>query len=409
MTRVPSPTALLRPLRSALFALACAAPALAQGAMEEFDAVDPHTEGDAALLANLGYEAVGNFIWQGGEFTDYVKETMGGTDVLFVETKHFVIGSSLVTYRVPGDRQEKEKLEAEFEVFEERLGKKKWKAPKRDVDPWLRLHLYAQRSEALYTEFVEAFGLPDDGATENGPHLGHEQKFKLLVCERKSELGRYLRAYESGVNDFSFRSGSPKKGMFFGLNAEVLRQGFDDLASEPVDSMLHNLVADGIVRNFVDGYDQELYSSPEWFTNALGFAAARRVDPRWVQTGAPRNNDDYWKWDERVKQLVKNDFYAALGDMFQWRPRREWKEREYMVAWSKGVFLLEEHEFDRPAFLRSMVTPMPGKPENSAEELDERQRAVFAAHLDVLPEDFDEAWAKWVSKKKRGRKKKRRR
>lgn len=403
----PPPPVRPLPLLALLLLLSFAPRGFAQG-MEEFPEVDPHTGGDEALFERLGYVNVGSFLWTEKERTENVAETMGGLDVLFVETPHFLIASSLGTYTLPGDKDEKKKLGAEFDRFEERLGTK-WKAPKRELDPWLRMHLFAQRAEACYADFVEAFELPDDGATEKGPHLGQKKKFKLVLCERTSELGRYLRAYEDGTHEYSYRSGNGRTGMMFAINHEALAKGNTD-ESVTWDARLHNIVVANLVRNFIDGYDQAVYTSPEWFTNGVSYVFARRVDPRHTQTGKANVNDpDHWKWDERVRSYVENEFYTSLADMFVWPAHADLPLRDHMVAWSKARYLLEECAFDRPAFLASIVKPIKGK--SGADELRERQLAVLAAYADLTPEEFDEAWSAWaeLSEKKRARARKKRR
>ncbi|MEM9801845.1 MAG: hypothetical protein AAGA20_16080 [Planctomycetota bacterium] len=362
--------------------------------MEEFDEVDPYTEGDPKKLGRLGYVRVGSFVWEGAERTEHVQETLGGLDVLWVETEHFRIGSSLGTYAIPADRAEKKKLKEELDRFGDKLGR--FKRPKRRLDPWIRIHLLALLSEELYDSYVADFGLEEEDGEPNA--MGHPQKFNLLVCQRKSELGRYLRAYEQGANDFAYRTGHHGKSMFFGINAEAIAEGYDGDPSQPYDTMLHALVAQGLARNFADGHLQKLFECPEWFSMGLGHVYVRRIDERFVQTGATSRStdDEHWKWDERVGNLVKNEFFAKMTDMIRWERGREWNEREHMVAWSKVECVIERLDGSGAMFLAGLVTPVADQPAGTPDELLLRQARAFDTQLDLTPDAFDGEWMDWV-------------
>ncbi|MEM1451276.1 MAG: hypothetical protein AAF957_09100 [Planctomycetota bacterium] len=386
---------------SSLPALAAAPVAVAaawqDGGMEEFAEVDPYTEGDAGKIADLGYVRMGSFLWEASERTEHVQETMGGLDVLWVETAHFRIGSSLGTYRIPNDRDEKAKLKEEFKLLKKRL--KKFKPPKRDLDPWLRLHLFALRAEAVYEQHLADFGIEEVAGKPNA--IGHPKKFNLLLCQRKSELGRYLRAYEEGVNEYAYRTGRQGRSLFFGINMEAISESYTDRSVQPFDTMLHCIVAQGLARNFLDGHLGRLFTCPEWFSMGLGHVVQRRIDVRFVQTGATERSTDeeHWHWDDRVGNLVKNDFFATMPDMVGWERSREWNERDHMVVWSKVEFLLEQLDGDGTKFLSAMVIPVDGKPEGKKEELVERQTRALESGPGLTPDEFDKKWTRWARKR----------
>ncbi|MEM9378742.1 MAG: hypothetical protein AAGB93_02255 [Planctomycetota bacterium] len=396
--RFAKPLAALALALAPVHSLAAAAPAALQDAgMEDFADVDPYTEGDPGKIADLGYLRVGSFVWEGSERTEHVQETLGGLDVLWVETAHFRIGTSLGTYRIPNDRPEKAKLKEEFKLLKKRL--KKFKAPKRDLDPWLRLHLFALRAEAVYDAHLADFGIEEVAGKPNA--IGHPKKLNLLLCQRKSELGRYLRAYEEGVNEYAYRTGRQGRSLFFGINMEAISESYTDRSVQPFDTMLHCIVAQGIARNLLDGHLNRLFTCPDWLSMGLGHVVQRRIDVRFVQTGAVTRNTDeeHWHWDDRVGNLVKNEFFATMPDMIGWERGREWNERDHMVTWSKVEFLLEELDGDGAKFLSAMVIPVEGKPEGKEKELVERQTRALDAGLGLTPDAFDAKWARWARKR----------
>ncbi len=399
--------------RILLFALTCttlavflATPLQAQkkgqkkgGGIEEFEEVDPYTGGDPKKIANLGYSQVGSFGWSDGNRTEDVQATMGGLDFLWVETEHFRIGSSLGTYKLPNDRKEKEKLKAEFKVLKEKLGR--FKAPKKELDPWMRLHLYALRAEALYDQFVADFGLEAMADDKDKPYLGHPKKFLLLITQRKSELGRYLRVYEKTENEFSFGGGRPDAQMLFALNVEVIEAAYTDPIDEPFDSMLHCRVIQGLTRNFINGHKDKLFEASQWLSNGAAHYYARQSDPRWVLAGPKERptDDTHWNWEERVEGLVKKDFFASMADMFQWTGEHEMNTRDHMVIASKLEYLITEAKGDRSEFLSDMVTPITGMTAGSAEELKKRQEMALMVNFDLEPKEFDKKWKKWAAKR----------
>ncbi|MEM8712975.1 MAG: hypothetical protein AAGG01_18645, partial [Planctomycetota bacterium] len=343
---------------------------------------------------------VGSFGWADGQRTEDVQATMGGLDFLWVETEHFRIGSSLGTYKIPNDRDEKARLKSEFKELKKRLGR--FKAPKKALDPWIRLHLYAMRAEKLYAQYVNDFGLQAMADETEGPYLGHPKKFLLLMCQRRSELGRYLRVYWKAENEFSFGAGKPDQGMFFGINAEIIEQSIEQPIDEPFDTMLHCRIAAGLTRNFVNGHRQKLFNAPIWLAYAVAHRYARGVDPRWVPAGpGSRNaNKDHFEWNKRVSKLADNNFFASMNDMFGWTPDQAMNDRDHMVAWSKLCYLLDELKGDAGAFLTDVVKPIPGMTANSVEELQKRQLLALASQFDLAPSEFDEKWRKWAEDQK---------
>jgi len=369
------------------------------GTMEVFDEVDPYTGGEREKMRLLGYVAFGPFPWHGRDRTPDVEETMGGIPMLWVETAHFRIGSSLATYRIPADRAERARLKDELARLEERLGR--LDAPRKELDPWLRLHLYAQRAEDAYAAFVRDFGLAPADFEQIGPHLGNREKFLLLLCERKSEFGRYARTYLGVENDHSYRWGWQEDCMLFGANVEALRDGWAETEVRvlPFDSMLHCAVVAGLAANFAGGYRGKL-TAPQWFSAGLGHAYARRIDPRWLNSAGRRAGqrpDEDSEWEPRVRNLVKNRFFASTADMFGWQAYEDMDERDHLVAWSKLDYVLRGAEGDLPAFLAALcATTAPAEPGADRAVIASEQTAALRAGFQVTPAELDEAWAAWV-------------
>jgi len=388
-----------------LFACATAAGALAQakqgGGMEKFEKVDPYTKGERALEKKLGYAKFGFLPWRGSEDSTTVQQNMGGIPMLWAETEHFRIGSSLGTYKIPNDRQERAKLELEIARLKHKLGK--LKAPKKKLDPYLRLHIYAQRAEDAYAAFVEDFGLTPADFAERGPYLGRPKKILLLLCQRKSEFGRYLRTYENSEVEFVYYTGWPKEGMLLAANVEAISENWKEDKETPVDTMFHCLVVSALGANFINNWGEEIYKAPSWLTFAYGHMCQRRIDPRWtVFDGRDFIYDKSghsWNWKPRVRNLVKNDFFASAEQMFAWKAYGDLNTRDHMVAWSKLTYLMSVAQGDEQGFLSEVCQPSGGRASrNDEDEQVARQVRALKADYDLTPAGFDQAWARWVLK-----------
>jgi len=369
--------------------------------MEVFEEEDPYTKGEKELINKLGYARLGHGAWHKGEDTQTLQMNMGGVSMLFVETEHFNIASSLTTYYIPNNRDERDKIKGEFKRLKKKLGK--FKPPKNAIDPWLRLHLYAQRAEDQYAAFCEEFGLSLADYGKGGLHLGYPNKIQLIICQRKSEFGRYVRNYHNSDMEYSYRVINPREVMIAAANIEALKEGWEMEEEMPFDSILHNMVTSTLTSSFVDGFNDNMYSAPRWFVYGLSHRHVRSVDPEWPLFDGRKDGqgggDEHWDWEPRVYNLAKNEFFASFKDMCLWKKYEDLHQRDHMVSWSKVEFLLTKLEGDPKAFLKSICAATGGFSSNESDDkLAARQIAALSSHFGMTPEEFDKAWRKWVLK-----------
>lgn len=393
-------------LTTLVFAVFCCLPAHAQkkkqkkGTMEEFEEVCPYTKGELALEKKLGYERVGFIPWHRGEDSRTIQEDIGGIPMVWAETKHFRIGSSLSTYKISKDKEEKKRLKEEVKRLESKIGR--MKVNKKEIDPWLRLHLYAQMAEDLYAQFMEDFGLKEEDFAKTGPHLGHEKKFLLLLCQKESEYGRYLRLYENSDIENSYRTGWMNEGMLVTANFESLARDYKSGADSPTDTMFRCLIMACITSNFIDVYDNNLYRAPRWLAYCTSHIYQRRFDARWTRfdgrTIVYDENDDSWEWEPRVYNLVKNDFFISNKKMFQFQKYTDMNLRDHMIGWSKLKYLMEETDGSLGGFLSDVTTPAIGFEVPTQEEYLVMQTKALQDNFGMTPEEFDKVWSKWVLK-----------
>ncbi|MBL8860028.1 MAG: hypothetical protein JNL28_16080 [Planctomycetes bacterium] len=398
---------LLIALLASVFAVA---PAAAQGSNdskdEVFEVVDPYTGGEAAGLARAGYSGMGPFpLWEAVRTTD-VEEVIGRR-VLWIETAHFKIGSTLETYKVSkGDAREEKRLKEELKRLEPRFAK--FKRPGGKLDPWLRLHLYGLRIEEQYAAFLQTFALtaadfpgPDEDVAADdprgrGPYLGQARKAVVLLLEKQSHFGRVTQRWYQPVVQQSTRQRMPGGGMLLITCAETLAGwGYEQ------DAALGSVVAADLATNFVDGFRDRGFWSPLWFKTGLAHIAARNVDEKlaiYAFRAVRQHDTDAWKWEPRVLGLVSNDYAPKWSAMMELTAWEEITGALHMCLWSRTGWLLLQPEEQRKAWLIGISKPFY---DLKGDELEQARRAhereITAAAFGRTPEELDAAWRRWVS------------
>jgi hypothetical protein len=384
---------------------------------EVFERIDPYTRAEPKALDRAGYISLGPFPLAEGIKTGDVEETIGAGRVLWVETAHFKLGSTLRTYKLRGDIREEKTLKLELERLSKRLEKPATLSQGR-LDPWLRLHLYAQRLEDQYADFCTRFGIKDadfapsrsgNGASANaaegepgymgeGPFLGQEMKLSVLITEKSSSQARFTSRWIKRPGTDTIRDCLPGGSMFFGTAAQTWKDyGYD------LDATLRCVVADGLAHNFVEGFRKSWGAVPVWFRKGLAYAYARDADPRFplYAKGALRKvDDDSWIWEPRLHGIVQNQIALSWKDMMAWRSRDDIKPQDHMVAWSRVSWLTltmkpaSLHEFLMGVTDSTLAVPE----EDRAKVCLEKQTKAIATAFGKSAEELDQAWRKYVLK-----------
>jgi hypothetical protein len=367
---------------------------------EAFAEVDPYTKGEPELRARLGYVGSAPFSLAGRTTTSEVGEVLGGIPIQWVQTEHFMLASSLKTYRLGADQQESAKIDAELDRLEERLGR--LKRPRNELDPWLRLHLYAQRLEELYAAFCADLGLSERelaaGALGPGPYLGQKEKFVVLLLQQSSSVGRYTQRFAGLEQTFSYRVSFPDGGCAFVVAAEALVD-----ASYPLDATLHGYVVSSVVANLCDAFRMSWGSVPPWFKYGLAHRRSRSIDARWNlyegSSGADQR-EDAWRWEPRVRGLVANEVLPPWETMLAWKEPSEMDVRAHLMAWSCVDWLVERKGARPLAFLMSVTEPPPAGASDLPEELRlERQRAGLEEAFGASVAELDAQWRRYVERR----------
>lgn len=399
--------ATLLPFLSLAFLFLVPQAAAQDTSLEKIEDEDPWTKGDPELLKKLGIVRVGAMPWTQSHASDGVVKTLGGIPVIFIETEHFRLASTLESYRPTGDRAEKERLEAEFAALKKLCNKFTKLPPK--IDPWLRAHLYAYRIERVYDQFTAAFGLKDadfltaerktaDGRSlGQGPYLGQKNKFTVLLTQSQSSMGRYLRANFQVEPEYSFRSAWPD-GYLLAMNYEALKSGGREL-----DLAMHVALAGALAQNLLDGYRASFQAPPNWLRYGLAHWVARQIDPRFNQWNAGGSSSDPESdrthiWEPRVLGLIKNEAATPMAKMMRWHKYEEIQPREHMLAWALVDWILKARKDTAHDLLFELAEPINDYGPTRPDKIVEQQERAFTRVWNMTPEQIDKAFQTWVEK-----------
>jgi hypothetical protein len=336
-------------------------------------AKDPFTQQDPKIMKALGVVAYAPLPWADGLRTTDVEKVLGEQRILWLETAHFRIGCNLATASLPEEPDARKQVHAELQQL-----RKKWsKMPERasKLEPWLRLHLYAQRAETLYADFRALVHHED----AEGSHLGQPDKFPILLFQRRSDLARYLDRFcgiESTHAQRHFHQKSRQHA--FALSAEA-----DDPRDEPqVHAQFRFLLLQTL--------QQALGSLPYWLSIGLAHHYERQVPTNLVNApikdGESVDPMTMHKWREKLRARVEHDALCIPFDTLS--ASTDLGYFGHLQAWSRVDYLLS---LDRAKFGR-LVSGLAGTFSS------ERQFELLEQLYGMDPAAFDARWREWVGK-----------
>jgi hypothetical protein len=398
----PQPQRRIATVAMASLAALAPAPAAQTAKAEKTPARDPYTRGEAAAMAKARYDSFGPFAFGDRHDTLEVENVLGVEGgIRWVETPHFKIGIALPEYTVRADhKSERAKIRAELEALKERLPRIRPSATV--LDPWLRLHLFAQRAEDLFAEFSALLGdvafaeEPDPSKREvygEGPYLGQPAKFTVLLVQKTSVLGQYSRTFlerdcAGGVRHNFADIGS----LFVGLAVDEAEGEFT------TDTALHCDFARQMAATFVDALESYRYDVPVWLTTGIGDWFSRRIEPRFSRLGEevtyqgdPRRA---YEWEPRVRGRVRFDTYPRAEELLSITDA-QLAPIEQMMAWSRIDFLMSRRQ-EMGRFLIAVKGLSPSDAIPSRAAILGRQAEALRESFGFDAEGFDRAWAEYV-------------
>ena len=362
---------------------------------------DPYTNLDPALMAAAGVVAYGPFPWADFKTTANVDTVLGEKRILWMETAHFRIGLSLKSAPIPEEQQKRKALLEEIKQLRKKLPKVQEKP--RKLDPWLRLHLYAQRLEACYADFHALIGTTDKDfpARGNNPregaYLGMPDKFLVLLFQKKSDMARYMDRFCGIKEDTSMRWYHDKTHQMLAALAAESLEGFDEAG-------LHGHVVYAVMHNLLNGYNGFYYQLPLWLDEGLAHWYSRKVPSDTINVqildseavAEDKQND----WPVKVRRRAQHvGAFFPFEVMAKWEKFAELGFHAHSQSWSRVDYLMQTDREKVGMLVRKLKDlPPPTNGVKAPAEVAAVAQRLLAELFELDAGLFDEKWREWVQK-----------
>lgn len=393
----------LRRLGALLLAALAAAPLAARAAASPLlqkggPAVCPYCKNDPKILAAAGLVGHGPMPF-GKNNSDEVKRFLSYTQPLFLETAHFRIGTTLEGFSVP---------EKNYKRMEAELGELKKKLPlvsekSRQIDPWLRLHLYGLRCEKRYERFLQILGMKDEDFYPRaigkpyrgeGKYLGMMDKLEVVLLKDMRQFTDLLREHTGATTRMSKREHFVQRGAL-----SVFIPAVDDLRD---DDNLHAHISHNLGHNFVLGFKFYSYEPPKWFEEGFGHLFEKEVsetynsfDSEEAAVGQMYEGSD---WREGALKFLGRGKATSVAELIHKKGLSDLGKEDHVIAWSKVEFLLKAYPDKFPKFLDAIRGRIGANNLPDGSNIQQVQRDFFKAELGLSLDAFDREWEKWVRK-----------
>jgi len=369
---------------------------------------DPYTRGERAALQQAGYESLGPFPFAGGRSTTEVADLLGTEPLLWIETAHFRIGCALSPLPLKNGQEWADEWLARLKPELERLAKRLpgVKTQPKELDPWLRAHLIAQRCEDLYAEALAVLGLPEfhfpvvaddpaDAASFRGigPHFGMPNKFQVLLLRKASSHARFTRAHQQVEIADPIRYHDLEAGSMYWGAAEETGNGLFRH-----DWAVHAHLAFNVAHNLYTCYRSYGHDLPPWLATGLGHWHSRRISPRFPTYDRQADHDKdprspFWRWDTRVRGLLANGAFEPFEVLVDHTSAGAFGIEQHIMSWAVVDWLLTERKAEAGRFVHLLKDPHHARRRAPTEpELRQRQREALQAAFGQSPQQLGEAW-----------------
>ena len=362
---------------------------------------DPYTGGDPDLMAAAGVVAYGPFPWADFKTTANVDTVLGERRILWMETAHFRIGLSLKSAPWPESSEKRKALQEEIKLLRKKLPKVPEKPKK--LDPWIRMHLYAQRLEACYRDLQSLLGVTDADFPakgknpREGAYLGMPDKFLVLLFQKKADLARYADRFCGMKDDTSLRWYHDKTfQLVFAVAAEGL-EGFDEAG-------LHGHVIYAVMHNLVNGYNGFYYQLPLWFDEGLAHWFSRKVPSDVVNVQILDSEavaeDKQSNWPVKVRRRAQHEgAFFPFETMAKWDKFAEMGYHAHSQSWSRIDYLMQLDREKLGLMLRKLKDlPPPVGGEKPAGDVAVMAQKLLIELFELDAATFDQKWREWVLK-----------
>lgn len=376
---------------------------------------DPHTKGEPAAMAKLGYVSFGPFAFGTDHDTNDVEDLLGSEPLAWIETAHFRIGCALSPVELHDESPSGEEWVRGVRSELKRLHRKlpQIDAGTRQLDAWLRAHLIAQRLEDLYAEVSGNLGVEDrsfpvvaaddpsdpENYRGSGPFLGMRAKFRVLLLRHESSHARYTRAFQGHEMPDPVRDHDAAFGSLYWGGSEDTADGLFR-----VDLALHTHLVFNVAHLLYSGYRDHGHDLPAWLSTGLGHWHARRISPRFPtyerrQDGDREPRSEYWRWSERLPSLAKAGCFEPLPVFCVRENAGEFRLEQQIQSWGLVDWLLRDRKAATMRFVHLLKEPFHSRTRPpTTEELRDRQWSAMRQAFGVDAAELQRQWLRALQK-----------
>ncbi|TAH37047.1 MAG: hypothetical protein EYC70_08680 [Planctomycetota bacterium] len=324
--------------------------------------------------------------------------TVGGDGWIFLETPHIRWASSLGPESLSAEeaktrREEIERLRAALPDIP--------KNP-RKLDPWLRLHLLAQRGEDFYARFQKLLQVSDADFPEersndgpymgNGRFLGEKDKFELILHARRATHLAFTKARTGAEVTDALRLHPPG---FHKMLASVPAED-SDLRQ---DVWLWPHLAHLGSHLFFCAYKHYSFEPPPWLDEGLALFLEKEANPvsftREGEEGVYKERGPA-DWSSAEKKLAASTKTTSFAALLHRNTHGDLSDDELVQCWSLVRFLAAEHPEKLAGFLGGVKGQLDTQGYPSGKDLDGLQSRLLKELWDWTPAALDAEWRAWV-------------
>ncbi len=383
----------------AALALVAVAPAQAQKKKPTDPTECPYCHADPALMKAAGIVSHGPFAF-GKSDTTKVDAFLVTSRIRWIETDFFRFGFGLEEYKIKPE--EKKKYVAELTRLKQVLPEVK---PDIGIlDPWLRIHLFAQRGKDILDKYLTIINGKDvkfaDGSgtwqgtyAGEGPYLGMKEKYEWLVLRTEAAHTQFLTENFGLQLKVGHREHNIARGVLGYYCHGQEGQLMDDQA-------LFGNLAFNLTHNLLDGLQHYNYDTPVWFHEGFAHWMEREINPRYntFDSGEGGIADMTRKadWKPEVLKLIAGGDCPHLAEMMGLKSYAEFKLPHHFTTWSMVDFLIKTQPENFGKFIWAMKANVDAKGIPTGANLPDFFRAKFKEHFGFSYPEFEEAWRTWA-------------
>ena len=386
-------------MRAVLLLLIAITPLAVSGPGQRGAEECPYCHDDPELLSAAGLVSHGP-IDVGPEGSEALALELPASQWLFLESAHMRWASSLSHETVKG--KDRERLVAECDRLRVHFPDVPKKVKK--LDPYLRIHLMAQRGEEFYARFQALLGVTDDDFPESrqnegpymgiGKYLGEKDKFDVVLHVNRKTHQLFTSAHMGvSVTDSLRWHLSPQHKMLASIPAVD-----SDIR---YDRNLHPHTVHNLSHLFLCAYKNFYYHPPIWLDEGLAHAMEHEINNEFHtldgEEGSMPDNRGPGDWDAELSRLAKRGKLTGYPELLHIQAFGDMSQDDHVSAYGLVRFLIDEKPEEFAAFLGAVKGQLDDEGIQDGTDLRGLQRRSFKELFGWTPAQIDEAWGAWIA------------